>query len=333
MSNVFFRTKFLNFVTTEESRNFWSNEFSKFLGTFPSEARQKLFELHMCKEHLLDTNQEDSKFVEKFQTWLQHFPSNEDHTLERSFQLLSNELVSQYRQANPGKNFLQRDTAYLSSTFVNLKEATNEAVAVEVFDKCNAYTHDLARVLYLLKHSEEKYYFGGLREIGFTHEEAASLKRYHLLIADMFEKVSANEVVEHATAIAPPNPHNPSTTQAKLATDKMTPAITELSKPACEIVELPLRFVIENTDVLKELENYPLLITLLSRESMDIQELFNFLGEMGNKLPNCKCIFKFLADNFDTLKGQTTATIEAALARANDPATLQAALRAAYNKP
>jgi hypothetical protein len=330
MSNYHFRTKFATFVATAEQLAFWDNEFAPFLGLDERAAEDFLLDFSLYREAARSTSQDRDiiltgvKNTQVFESWVNHFPP--ELAKEMAFKLLLNEMVHQYRN--------QRSKGFLKNEDTKLNEALGAPLTVALYRLLKEYmavtNHDFDRTLFLLSSEEEKNFCGGLAEIGCKKPLVAALKVHHKLVAETFKTFySRKETVPAAvTPRSPhPTPHAKSTTPQQPA----TPTGTAKSNPAATALRtnLPLEFVIKNKEVLKELENYPWLISLLSKESMRIPEVFNFLGEAGTKPAPSVKLLQFLVENYNLLKGHTPATIKEALAKANDPATLQAALLAA----
>lgn len=193
----------------------------------------------------------------------------------------------------------------------------------------------------------ESKFFGALQCIQsycniFSSEEKRAISSYlkpHWRLVDELFNAIKNERMEqdNSTSVTPKAPVTPSTPLIP-ATPKVpakpkeaVQAAHPITEPAPKPAEISLIFAIENSIVFDELLEQQWLISLLSKESMSVMEVIKFLNK-ANSTPS-KELLGFLLENYNLLKGHTADTIKLALARANDPATLQAALRAAYNKP
>lgn len=294
-NNVKFRTKFRPFLACESGESFWKEKFDEFLSLSPKEASQRLFSLHMRNEESLANKVPASM---EFEHWIAHMPLDTMST-ENAFTKLANELVHQYRQ-NTDENFLQREIpSYLNASFTKLREATNEAVAVTVYDNCKAFlsiaNNDVQRALYLLKNNDEAYYFGGIRNIGFTAEEATSLKGKHMLIAIILEKMAENKTDELPTARSP----HKATTNSDKPQQPVVP--TNNSTQPSDEKKLELKFVLDYQKELTEVIKYPQL-------------------------------FAFIMANHTVLSLTSLENIEHLLIKLNDAKFLQEELRKAYNK-
>lgn len=99
-----------------------------------------------------------------------------------------NELRSQYEQLHP--NFLNVDApSECQEAFASLKNHTDAIVANVVYEHCQSsvYVGDdmINRLLFLLKSDKENNYYGGIRSLFFSYEEADYLKPFHSEIHDM----------------------------------------------------------------------------------------------------------------------------------------------------
>ena len=325
-NNYHFRTKFATFVATAEQLAFWDNEFAPFLALDERAAEDLLLEFSLYHEAAQAKPQDREiiltgvKNTQVFESWVNHFPP--ELPKEQSFKLLLNEMVHQYRN--------QRSKGFLKNEDTKLNEAVGAPLTVYIYQLLKEYiaiiSHDFDRTLFLLSSEEEKNFCGGLAEIGCKKPLVAALKVHHKLVAETFKTFySQKETVPAAVPLR--SPHANSTTPQQPA----TPTGTAKSNPAAT-ANLPLEFVIKKKGILKELTNYPWILSLLSKERMNGLEVIKLLSEAGvNSLPS-KELFEFLVENYEILKGHTPATLQAALASASDPAALQAAL-ARVNDP
>jgi len=103
-----------------------------------------------------------------------------------------NELRHQYSKIHP--DFLEPDVpATCEEAFKTLKQHSDIIIANVVYAHCLLhldYYEDTDRILFLLNHAEEKNYYGGIRSLHFSCEEASYLKPYHSLIHDLFKAMS-----------------------------------------------------------------------------------------------------------------------------------------------
>lgn len=187
----------------------------------------------------------------------------------------------------------------------------------------------------------EKKYFGALQCIQFyctlfSPEEKRAISSYlkpHWRLVDELFSAIEKERMKHdnSTSVTPTAPVTPPTPPVPQPMTTQKEAVQDahpITEPAPKPAEISLIFAIKNSIVLEELLNHQWLISMLSKESITIPELFALLSEAGANSTPSKELFEFLVDNNDILKGQNSDSIKEALAKVNDTAALQAALLA-----
>lgn len=179
-TNFKFRTKFKKLLNEENSAAIMS-AFEKFCSLDSADAHEVLWKMTYSSETAL---------VELYKLGLdcKTFPS--EKTLN-----LRNELRYQYEEM--GYDFMDdflKDDEKINNAFLNLKTNTDRIVAIAVYAACvrvlNNPKYNIDRILGLLKHSEENYYFGGIRSMSFDMEETEYLKPYHIEIYNLLEAMS-----------------------------------------------------------------------------------------------------------------------------------------------
>lgn len=75
------------------------------------------------------------------------------------------------------------------SAFNNMAQKTDTIVASVIYDASMYYIQfgDIDRTLFLLSNDKENFFFGGIRELGFSSTEAEYLKPYHMSIHDFLK--------------------------------------------------------------------------------------------------------------------------------------------------
>lgn len=122
--------------------------------------------------------------------------------------VLRNELRYQYTQEHP--DFLSYDKipVELADVFSNLSNRSDTIVANVVLQKCtvcirtkvaNKEFLELRKISYLLGSRKENNFFGGLKSLGFQHDEATYLKPYRQEIQKLFTLM----VHDHIKDLAP----------------------------------------------------------------------------------------------------------------------------------
>ena len=163
-SEIKFRTKFD--IVTDENRSEINFVFREFFKETPEDAYDVLWELTYGSERAL-------KEAEKL-----GIPNEK-------IQLFRNELRSQYEKRE------ELPTPWLfgkvSDAFEELKKKSDEIVAYIVHQHIveSLYIEGFDRTLFLLSNAEEKNYFGGIRSLRFSKEEAAYLKTFHAEIGKL----------------------------------------------------------------------------------------------------------------------------------------------------
>lgn len=99
---------------------------------------------------------------------------------------LRNELRHQY-----GSSIMQKPS---EEYFAEMEKRSDTITAFVVWKRCERKLMvtgpaEINRMLFLVSASLENYYFGGLREIGFTTEESGYLKQFHEEIGNLLESM------------------------------------------------------------------------------------------------------------------------------------------------
>ena len=113
---------------------------------------------------------------------------------EEYVSLLKNELRYQYERIH-GKCFeADRIPEKWKAAYVELVNNTNQIIANAVLWRCQLTLemgdYIIDRVLYLLNSDNEKYYFGGLRQMGFDYQNANYLQPYRMYVHGLLKVMS-----------------------------------------------------------------------------------------------------------------------------------------------
>lgn len=115
-----------------------------------------------------------------------------------------NELRSQYEQLR--SNFLEVDVpSECQEAFASLKNHTDAIVANVVYEHCQSRVYGdedmINRLLFLLSSDKENHFYGGIRSLYFSYEEADYLKPYHIQIHDMLNALHEHYKNQCGTAL------------------------------------------------------------------------------------------------------------------------------------
>lgn len=181
-SSIQFRSKFKNLVT-DENRQIITSVFEDFCQLDPTtdEARDILWGLTysyssscaILKRFGLDCK-ECNEFIDA------------ENILK-----LRDELRHQYEKINNG--YLLSDVPQeCLSEFNEFAKKADTITASVVYEHClyHLSLDDVVRTLFLLKSDMENYYFGGIRNLGFTIQEAEYLKCFSILIYNLLKVMS-----------------------------------------------------------------------------------------------------------------------------------------------
>lgn len=313
-SSVNFRNKFAKMIDTPERLAYWTSAFQEFVSEYsPAEATEILFHLSVKGEHLFEDLCKDPDTLMKGMGTLTVDPKELLPNIPTAeiLALIRNEARFQYEQIHKG--FLNRCMdENTKAAFIQLKNHSDEIIAASVYDCCNEYMYvlneNIERVLYLLAHKDEKFFFGGLKTLGFNEEQANYLKPYHnyvhALMMAMYEN-KKNEFVNITTyevaapapeavsvKIAPTShlPANPNTAVAK-AMQKVkeeAPAAKKLRSPTpADIVKHPdfFTFCLENMETIEAVSklDFDILLSLLKvmkEKNIGVEQLIATLSKL-----------------------------------------------------
>lgn len=111
------------------------------------------------------------------------------------------EIVNQYRIAHPNWEYTKKFNQEPYNTELSdlRKAVSDDVILYEIMQKifyCISYEGEgtVKRAIYLLDGTTDEYCFGGLRQMGFTPEEADFLKPYSIEIAKAFTKAFQKQI-------------------------------------------------------------------------------------------------------------------------------------------
>lgn len=182
ISSIQFRSKFKNLVT-DENRQIITSVFEDFCQLDPTtdEARDILWGLtysYSSSCAILKRFGLDCKECNEF--------LDSENILK-----LRDELRHQYERINKG--YLLSDVSQeCLSEFNEFVKKADIITASVVYEHClyHLSLDDVVRTLFLLKSDMENYYFGGIRNLGFTSQETEYLKRFSNLIYNLLKVMS-----------------------------------------------------------------------------------------------------------------------------------------------
>lgn len=181
--DIVFRSKFEKVILNDEQRHIFMSIFEDFLNHTPEEALDILWRLTYDPAEAL-------RIFGKFGI-------TDDFISYSTILSFRNELRYQYSHLYP--TFLSQLPNECKTSFISLRDNSDIVVANIVYQKCkfNVGSNDaFSHTLYLLKHSDEKKHFGGIRSLGFNFRETSYLKEFHLRIYDLFKELLINSDYE-----------------------------------------------------------------------------------------------------------------------------------------
>ena len=104
---------------------------------------------------------------------------------------LRNELRHHYNNFHPGFLTIEATSQEVQEAYNTLKKKTDLIVSHIVYKHCNLRMFlvetEINRIIYLLNSDKENYFFGGIKALGFSSEEATFLKNSHKEISNLFK--------------------------------------------------------------------------------------------------------------------------------------------------
>ena len=172
-----FRSKFENLIT-DENRPVITKAFFEFFKLLPKDACDILWHLTYEPDH-------SSFSLEKIGLSLNIIP------LE-NISSLRNELRFHYVDRDP--TFLNMDLAEeCQEAYQELVNHSDVITAVVVYNHCQSHIcSDVNRILFLLSSSKDSNFFGGLRSLSFSIDEANYLKPLHMEIHNLLKVMYEN---------------------------------------------------------------------------------------------------------------------------------------------
>ena len=104
---------------------------------------------------------------------------------------LRNEMRYQYNTIHPGFLDIETKSQEIQEAYDALKNKADVIVSNVVYQQCfsNVFLaeDEISRIIFLLYSSNENYFFGGIRALGFDMDESTYLKQFHEEIGNLFK--------------------------------------------------------------------------------------------------------------------------------------------------
>lgn len=189
-TDINFRSKFKKIIAEEDMetvREFFS-DYCKSTG--PKDAEEFLWVLSWIDGIKLAKGENET--IERKRELLENLGLNLDIIPIDKIGVLINELRYQYEQAHPLCFTMHVDQEFVEEKLRKLISKTNIVVGNVVCKKCFRRVRSatgLERIINSLGSQDEEQCIRGLKETGFTIDEAEYLKQFHIEIRDLMESI------------------------------------------------------------------------------------------------------------------------------------------------